>query len=66
MNTSQVLFIVGIALLIVSLAVNSYIWYTLYRPVVEVGLIGDIPWTTLIVGIILTSLGYRNKSQNND
>jgi hypothetical protein len=36
----------------------------LYRPVVEVGLMGDIPWTTLIVGIILTSLGYRNKSHN--
>ncbi|MHA2324332.1 MAG: hypothetical protein ACXACB_02945 [Promethearchaeota archaeon] len=46
------------------MAVSSYIWYTTYRPVIQVGIIGDIPWSTTILGIILTSLGYWKKSRN--
>jgi hypothetical protein len=30
---------------------------------VEVGMIGDIPWSTLLLGIILVSLGYWKKDK---
>jgi hypothetical protein len=62
MNKSNVLFVIGIVLLLVSLAVDSYIYFDIVRPEVTVGLIGDIPWSTLVLGIILTVLGYWKKS----
>ncbi len=58
---SDLAFKFGVVLLIVALVVDSFIWYTMVRPVVEIGLIGDIPWSTLTLGIILTVYGYRNK-----
>jgi hypothetical protein len=60
----RVLFTLGIVSLIISMAVDSYIWYVIYRPVIQVGIIGDIPWSTLILGIVLTSLGYWKKTLN--
>jgi hypothetical protein len=58
---SGLIFKLGVVLLIIALAVDGYIWYTMVRPVVEIGLIGDIPWSTLTLGIILTVYGYRKK-----
>jgi hypothetical protein len=58
---SDLAFKLGVFLLIIALAVDGYIWYTMVRPVVEIGLIGDIPWSTLTLGIILTVYGYRKK-----
>ena len=58
---SDLVFKLGVVLLIIALAVDGYIWYTMVRPVVEIGLIGDIPWSTLTLGIILTVYGYRKK-----
>ncbi len=61
MKTSNILFLIGVVLLFIGLAVDSYVWYTFFRPEVQVGIIGDIPWTTMILGIILTSLEYWKK-----
>ncbi len=58
---SDLAFKLGVVLLIIALVVDGYIWYYIVRPVVQVGLIGDIPWSTLILGIILTVYGYRKK-----
>ena len=58
---SEFAFKLGVVLLIIALAVDGYIWYTMVRPVVKIGLIGDIPWSTLTLGIILTVYGYRKK-----
>jgi hypothetical protein len=58
---SGLIFKLGVVLLIIALAVDGYIWYTMVRPVVEIGLIGDIPWSTLTLGIILTVYGYQKK-----
>ena len=58
---SDLVFKLGVVLLIIALVVDSYMWYTIVRPVVQVGLIGDIPWSTLTLGIILTVYGYRKK-----
>jgi hypothetical protein len=49
---SDLIFKLGVILLIIALAVDGYIWYTMVRPVVQIGLIGDIPWSTLTLGII--------------
>lgn len=62
MNKSNFIFLLGIVLLFIALAVDSYIFFTIVSPKVEVGLIGEIPWSTIILGIILTSLGYWKKS----
>jgi hypothetical protein len=59
---SESAFQLGIALLVIALIVDGYIWYTMVRPVVQIGLIGDIPWSSLTLGIILTVYGYRKKS----
>jgi hypothetical protein len=63
---SELAFQLGIALLVIALIVDGYIWYTIVRPVVQIGvqigLIGDIPWSSLTLGIILTVYGYRKKS----
>jgi hypothetical protein len=59
---SESAFKLGIALLVIALIVDGYIWYTMVRPVVQIGLIGDIPWSFLTLGIILTVYGYRKKS----
>jgi hypothetical protein len=59
---SETAFQLGIALLVIALIVDGYIWYTIVRPVVQIGLIGDIPWSSLTLGIILTVYGYRKKS----
>jgi hypothetical protein len=58
---SDLAFKLGVVLLILALVVDSFIYFTLVRPVVEIGLIGDIPWSTLTLGIILTVYGYRKK-----
>jgi hypothetical protein len=58
---SDLVFKLGVVLLIIALAVDGYIYFTIVRPVVEIGLIGDIPWSTLTLGIILTVYGYRKK-----
>jgi hypothetical protein len=58
---SELAFKLGVILLIIALAVDGYIWYTMVRPVIEIGLIGDVPWSTLTLGIILTVYGYRKK-----
>jgi hypothetical protein len=58
---SESAFQLGIALLVIALIVDGYIWYTMVRPVVQIGLIGDIPWSSLTLGIILTVYGYRKK-----
>jgi hypothetical protein len=58
---SESAFQLGIALLVIALIVDGYVWYTMVRPVVQIGLIGDIPWSTLTLGIILTVYGYRKK-----
>jgi hypothetical protein len=58
---SDLIFKLGVILLIIALAVDGYIWYTMVRPVVQIGLIGDIPWSTLTLGIIFTVYGYRKK-----
>jgi hypothetical protein len=59
---SDLAFKLGVVLLIVALVADGFIWYTMVRPVVEIGLIGDIPWSTLTLGIILTVYGYRKKA----
>jgi len=61
MKLDFVLFTLGIASLIVSFAVSTYIYYTFYRGKIKVGIIGEIPWSTLILGIILTIIGYWKK-----
>jgi hypothetical protein len=58
---SDLAFKLGVFLLIIALIMDGYIYFTIVRPVVEIGLIGDIPWSTLTLGIILTFYGYRKK-----
>ena len=58
---SDLAFKLGIVMLIIALVMDGYIYFTLVRPVVEIGLIGDIPWSTLTLGIILTVYGYRKR-----
>ena len=58
---SDLAFKLGIVLLVIALVMDSYIYFTMVRPVVEIGLIGDIPWSTLTLGILLTVYGYRKK-----
>jgi hypothetical protein len=58
---SDLAFKLGVFLLIIALIMDGYIYFTIVRPVVEIGLIGDIPWSTLTLGIILTVYGYWKK-----
>ncbi len=59
MKSSHVLFSIGVALLIVSFALDSYIFLTLWGE--QVGLIGDIQWISQILGIVFVGLGYWKK-----
>jgi hypothetical protein len=58
---SELAFKLGVVLLIIALVMDGYIYFAIVRPVVEIGLIGDIPWSTLTLGIILTAYGYMKK-----
>jgi hypothetical protein len=58
---SELVFKLGVVLLIIALVVDGYIYFTMVMPVVQIGLIGDIPWSTLTLGIILTVYGYMKK-----
>ncbi len=58
---SEIAFKLGVVLLVIALVADTYIYFTIVRPVVQVGLIGDVPWSTLTLGIILMAYAYRNK-----
>ncbi len=59
MKSSHVLFSIGVVLLIVSFALDSYIFFTLWGE--QVGIIGDIQWISQILGIVFVGLGYWKK-----
>ncbi len=61
MKSSHVLFFIGVALLVVSFGLDSYIFINMWGE--EVGIIGDIQWISQILGIVFVGLGYWKKSE---
>lgn len=66
MKSYSVLFAVGLVLLLVSFVAAQYIYLTMsdaLRSQLEeqIGRLGDLMWAPLILGIILTGIGYWMK-----